>query len=105
MVLCGIFLFRILRPKDGIFTPHLKEHVGGWADRLRYLGTVDWPLALYARCSEHDGLPLHRATTGHAPSYEHHHVGGNGLVTQPFAPMVHVESSDHHHFASPSSPE
>ncbi len=37
MVLCGVFLFRILRPKDGIFTPHLKEHAGGWADRLRYL--------------------------------------------------------------------
>ena len=50
MIVCGVFLFRVLRPRDGIFTRHLREHEGGWADRLRYIwyfGISSGPLLLF----------------------------------------------------------
>ena len=42
MILCGIFLVRILRPSRGVFTEYLEQNREGWADRLRYF----WYLAL-----------------------------------------------------------
>ena len=51
MLLCGTFLFRVLRPKNGVFTDYLERNDGGWFDRLRYLwyfGVSSGPLVLAA---------------------------------------------------------
>ncbi len=51
MLICGVFLARILRPTCGIFTAYIEAHRGGWADRLRYfwyLGLAGGPWLLLA---------------------------------------------------------
>jgi potassium efflux system protein len=37
LVLCAVFLQRILRPHGGVFHAFLSEHRNGWAHRLRYV--------------------------------------------------------------------
>ncbi|MFO0921414.1 MAG: mechanosensitive ion channel [Pirellulales bacterium] len=50
MVVSGIFLIRVLRPANGIFTGHIEANRGGWTDRLRYVwytGIVSGPWLLF----------------------------------------------------------
>lgn len=37
MLLCFLFLIRCLHPTQGVFSNFLKNHPGGWIDRLKYL--------------------------------------------------------------------
>ncbi|MEZ6133577.1 MAG: mechanosensitive ion channel [Pirellulaceae bacterium] len=49
MPLLSIFYARIFRPSTGVFSQYLKQHPGGWLDRLRwfwYSGLVLAPLSL-----------------------------------------------------------
>jgi len=37
MMVCSIFLATVFRPSQGVFSDYLRDHPGGWADRLRYV--------------------------------------------------------------------
>jgi potassium efflux system protein len=50
MLICGVFLIRIGKPRSGVFSGYLARHPGGWADRLRYLWYVSFFIGPFALC-------------------------------------------------------